>query len=80
MTGITYGLVEERYRLGERMRVSYGIVGYANAESIGTTSIVVSVHDITSDKAKLSDLVQKCNELELSVVHLNDVVEDYLAG
>lgn len=38
------------------------------------------VHDITSDKQALDKLVSPCNLLELSAVHLMDVVEDFLAG
>ena len=78
MKNITYAVSEERYTFGDEVRTSYGIVAYSNAEQDGSKIIVASVRDITSDKASLSKLVNDCNSLELSTVHLNDVVEDFL--
>ena len=43
-------------------------------------AIVASVHDVTSDKQALAEFVSPCNRWELSIVHLMDVVEDFLAG
>ena len=54
----------------------YGIAAYADTEKDG----VASVHDVTTDKQALDELVSLCNRLELSTVHLLDVVEDFLAG
>ena len=80
MMSITYGITEEIYSLGAESRTSYGIAAYMDAEEESTAIIVASVHDITSDKQALTALVSLCNRLELSTIHLNDVVEDYLAG
>ena len=66
-------------RIGEEKRTSYGIVAYANAKQDDTATIVASVRDITSDKQRLRKLVDNCNRLELSTVHLHDVVEDFLS-
>ena len=79
MMKLTYAVTEERYALGNESRTSYGIVAYANAEQNGTTTIVASIRDITSDKNRLKKLVDDCNRLELSTVHLPDVVEDFLS-
>ncbi len=79
MSSITYGLVEERYALNGQERTSYGIAIYADAELDGTATVIASIHDITSDKPKLAALVQQCNLLELSPIHLEDVVEDFLS-
>lgn len=79
MMKLTYAVTEERYALGNESRTSYGIVAYANAEQNGTTTIVTSIRDITSDKNRLKKLVDDCNRLELSTVHLPDVVEDFLS-
>lgn len=76
---ITYGITEEIYSLGTDRRVSYGIAAYANAKEDGTAIIVAAVHDITSDKKSLSELVLSCNRSELSVIHLEDAVEDFLS-
>ena len=78
MSAITYGITEEKYSLGDSTRVSYGIAAYANADIDGTVTVVAAVHDVTGDKQKLSEFVDVCNELELSVCHLSEVVEDFL--
>lgn len=80
MMNVTYGVTEEIYSLGASSRVSYGIAAYADAKEDGTATIVASVHDITSDKQALYELVSLCNRSELSIVHLMDVVEDFLAS
>lgn len=77
---IKYGITEEIYALGADRRVSYGIAAYANAEEDGTATIVASVHDITSDRQALAELVLSCNRSELSVIHLDDVIEDFLTN
>ena len=78
MKNITYAVSEERYTIGDKMRISYGIVAYSNAKQDGSRTIVASVRDVTSDKTSLTRLVNDCNRLELSTIHLNDVVEDFL--
>ncbi len=78
MINVTYGIVEEKYTLGNESRVSYGISAYSDANEDGTATIVASVHDITSNKEGLARLVEDCNRLNLSTVHLRDVVEDFL--
>ena len=77
---ITYGITEEIYSLGSDRRVSYGIAAYANAEEDGTATVVASVHDITTDKQSLSELVLSCNRLGLSTIHLEDAVENFLTN
>ncbi len=77
---ITYGITEEVYSLGNDRRVSYGIAAYAEDDNDGTATIVASVHDVTADKKALMKFVLLCNTLKLSVIHLNDVVEDFLAN
>ncbi len=78
MNNITYAVSEERYTFGDEARTSYGIVAYSNADQDGSKTIVASVRDVTSNKADLTGLVDDCNRLELSTVHLSDVVEDFL--
>ena len=78
MIAVTYGITEEKYTLGQQTRISYGIAAYSNPETDGTGAVIASIHDISEDKEKLSKLVQTCNCLKLSVVHLRDVIEDFL--
>ena len=80
MKNITYAISKEIYAFGNEARTSYGIVAYSDADMDGSKTIVASVRDITSDRVALTKLVDDCNRLELSCVHLNDVVEDFLAG
>ena len=80
MRDVVYALSEEKYTLGKECRISYGIVVYSCAEADGTSSIIASVHDITPNKEKIAKLVDNYNRLKLSVIHLSDVVEDFLAN
>lgn len=77
---VTYGIIEEHYAGGGGSRVSYGIAAYADADEEGTATILGSVHDISSDRQKLLEQIQKYNQLELSLIHLQDVITDFLAG
>ena len=80
MMSVTYGVTEEKYSLGTSFRTSYGIAAYADSADGGTATIVTSIHDVTSDKQAIDELVSLCNQLELPAVHLMDVVEDFIAG
>ena len=75
---ITYGIIEERYTLNDRSRIAYGIAAYADAEIDATSTIVASIHDITSDLRNVTALVNICNRLKVPPQYLRDVVEDYL--
>ena len=78
MMGITYFVVEEKYAHSNGYRVSYGIAMYSSDKKGKEVSLINSIHDITSDKKKLEKLVSDCNRLQLSSVHIGDVVEDFL--
>lgn len=79
MMTITYGVSEERYLLGNVIRISYGIVAYADAGTDGIAAIVASVRDISPDKQKIELLAEQMNRMELSPIHLFDVIADFLA-
>ena len=79
MLNVTYAIIEEKYTLGDEIRISYGISAYSNANETGEATIVASVHNVTSDKEKLIELIDDCNRLNLSTVHLMDVLDDYLS-
>lgn len=78
MNKITYGISEEIYILNNQKRISYGIVVYSNADQDGTATIVDSVRDVSSNKENITRLVNECNRLRLSPIHLRDVVEDFI--
>lgn len=52
--------------------VTYGI------DSILDNHIVKSIPDITEDENEINKIVALCNELELELCHIDDIVEDYL--
>lgn len=79
MTSVTYGIIEEKYIIDDAFRTSYGIAAYEDSKTNGTTSVATYIHDIIDNKERLLELVQACNRLELSTIHLYDVVEDFLA-
>ena len=79
MTEVTYGVTEESYSLGGERRVSYGIACYIAVEHDGTANIYLSVHDVCADKQKLTAFVEKCNQLKLSLIHFEDVLDDFLS-
>ena len=79
MNTVTYGIVQELYAVETEHRISYGIAAYANMSEDGTATIVASVRDISSDKHQVEELVNLCNHLQLSLLHLDDVIEDFLS-
>jgi hypothetical protein len=76
---IIYGIVEEKYILNDATRFSYGVVAYSNPETDGTLTIVASARDISADKERISALVKACNDGKLSLIHFNNVIEDFLS-
>ena len=80
MMNTTFGLVKETYTLGSISRISYGIAAFADVKHNGVAIIVDVVWDICNDSERVAALVRRCNDLHLSIVHLRDVIEDFLAG
>ncbi len=76
---VTYGIIEEVYTLNEDRRLSYGLAAYADADQNGTSAVVASVHGITSDKERLLEQIEQYNLSGLSLIHLDDVIADFLA-
>ena len=76
---VTYGVIEEIYTLNEDRRLSYGLAAYADADQNGTSAVVASVHGITSDKERLLEQIEQYNLSRLSLIHLDDVIADFLA-
>lgn len=53
-------------------------VGYGIAATDAQGNTLKTVHDITCDRGALEALVDQCNRYELSLCHLDDVIEDFL--
>lgn len=79
MTDVTYGVSEEKYSLGTVTRISYGIVVYSNSGTDGTAAVIASARDVCADKQRMENLAEKLNRLEVSPIHLYDVIADLLA-
>lgn len=80
MSNITYGVSKEIYSYKGITRQAYGLVAYADAELDGTATIVASANDLSCNEIKLQELANKCNEINLELVHFSDIVEDFLTG
>ncbi len=74
-----YGIIKNEYLFEGEHRISYGIAVYDAPELLGTASVICSVPDICSDYDAIAELVATCNRIQLSPMHLSDVVEDFLA-
>ena len=76
---ISYGVTEEVYTLGGKRRISYGIAAYADSDLEQTKTIIISVRDISSVRSDVEKLVRSCRSQKLDIIHLGEVVEDFLA-
>ena len=74
-----YGITKEIYSHQNNTRTAFGISAYEDSESNESDYALETVSDVTSDEKTIIELVDNCNRLELSSVHLKDVVEDFLA-
>lgn len=72
---VIYKLNEE---VGSGERVTYGIEVFEETELGNKMAIVIS--DISFNREAVQTVVELCNRLELSPVHIYDVVDDYLTG
>ena len=72
-----YGLLSSEVSSGQTARTSYGIT--LCQTDAGVPIIIRSVTDLTTDKARARALVDRCNRLALSPIHLDDIIEDFLA-
>ncbi len=53
---------------------TYGIVA---VDSI-TKLTLRTIPDISVDKAEIEKLIAQCNNLQLDIIHLNDIIYDFL--
>lgn len=73
-TRLTYSVFSEETISSEHGKyIAYGI-----AVSDEQGRLLRAVHDITCDRSALESLATLCNQLSLSLCHLDDVIEDFL--
>ena len=67
-----YSLIQGIYTIDSNDHIGYGIAYKAHDK-------IIAFEDISLNLEKLSTLVNLCNSLMLSPLHLSDVVNDFLA-
>ena len=77
---VKYVLIKDMYCYRFKIETSYGIAAFVDEWQQGFKTIVASVHNVSTDGQKVKQLVDKCNEMGLSPVHLDDVVYDMIAA
>ena len=75
---VAYEMIGEVHSIGEHTYISYGIAAYVDAETSAAKRVIAHVSDISPNRSALEPLVQRCNALGISPIHLVDVVEDFL--
>lgn len=73
----TYQVVQSTYPYISEAPRTYGIAATTTYD--GCMVVLESVHDICQDFAAITKLAEVCNQLQLDPIHLQDVVDDYLA-
>ena len=71
---VLYVAVEERLHspdIGEYQ--SFGIIAYQHGK------FIMSISDVSTDKAVVTDLAKCYSNAQLAPIHLYDVVEDFLS-
>lgn len=69
-----YALIEE---VNREQQIVYGIV-ILEEKSPNNAIELSRFSNVTCDKDALETLIRSCNSLELSTIHLNEVIEDFL--
>ena len=69
----SYKLIRGTYPDENGTHTGYGIA------AINSNSVTISAaYDLSCDESEVTELVRRCNELKLSLVHFQDVVDDFL--
>ena len=75
---VAYEIIGEVHTRGDQAYISYGIAAYVDAVTSDVKRVIAHVPDVSPNCSTLEPLVQRCNTLGLSPIHLVDVVEDFL--
>ena len=73
---IKYIVTETTYNSGAQSRTGYGIAAVTVED--GVTVVLRSANDLTPDKSKAENLADLCNAHSLSLLHIEDVVDDLI--
>ena len=72
-----YIWIESSYSANGVLYTTYGIA-YADF-SDGVPVILETIPDLSTNKERVRQLVKLCTKLQLSPIHLHDVIDDFLA-
>lgn len=72
---VHYIVVQETYMDEAYPRTAYGIAAVEAYE--GCLAVMQAFPDISPDLVPVQRLVESCNVLQLELIHLQDVVEDF---
>ena len=78
MCDVKYKIVKEECLQEGVLHKFYGVVAYQKDTTSKKKKAITSVMNISCDKGNLKKLVKRCNKYKLELVHLNDVIEDFL--
>ena len=73
-----YRMIERNHTGKEGAPTYYGIGAYRYDSKTKKYITLIEIHDITEDKSRLFKLVQDCNKYELDLLHIHDIVDDFL--
>lgn len=71
-------MYEYKLTKGEYIVEGISHVGYGITLKSDVSQCAVSFSDITVDREEAARLVELCNKLQLSPIHLKDVIDDFL--
>lgn len=69
MNNVKYSIVENSDSF------TFGIAAY---DTSSPKNVIAHINDITCDKPSLEQLIDLCNRENLSLIHLNDIIDDFL--
>ena len=74
--GCKYIIVSSTYYNADKCRTAFGIAAIIEGDEYLT--VVEEYSDLTDQRELIKQLVDKCNESELELIHLKGVVEDFM--
>ena len=78
ITQYEYRVLQTQYTIQGRTYTVYGISVYEQAFDNSPIALVRKVPNISLSMSRVADLVERCNRLQPSPIHLDDIIEDFL--
>ena len=78
LTRYDYRISASRHVAEGRTYTAYGISVYQTIPPDPLPQLIRDIPDISQSLSRVATLVERCNRLQPSLVHLDDIVEDYL--